>query len=125
MVLNPFLYLSTTDHDILASLIDFRGKGLEIPKISLGTVPIIQSGLSRELEGPKQGKIYVMTALIEYLIVLSEYIDFLGALKQSGAQGKMPQLPAPSPHISGLEYSQLAIVVLITLLLYGEPLHSW
>ena len=36
-----------------------------------------------------------MTALIEYLIVLLEYIDLLGAHKQSGAQGKMPQLPPP------------------------------
>ena len=114
--------LSTT---FLASLIDFRGKGLEIPKIPLGTVPIIQSGMSRELEGPMQGKIYVMTALIEYLIVLLEYIDFLWVLKQIGGQGKMPQLPAPPPSYSGPEYSQLAIVVLITLLLYGEPLHSW
>ena len=113
----------------MASLIDFRGKGLEIQKIPLGTVPIILSGLPRELEEP--GKIYVMTALIEYLTVLLEYIDFLVALKKSGAQGKMPQLPPPPPPapppltLSGPEYSQLAIVVLITLLLYDETLHSW
>ena len=95
--IKSILILSTT---FLASLIDFRGKGLEIPKIPLGTVPIIQSGLPRELEGPTQGKIYVMTALIEYLIVLLEYIDFLGALKQSGAQGKMPYAVAhPTPPI--------------------------
>ena len=38
-----------------------------------------------------------MTALIEYLTVLLEYIDpAFGAHKQSGAQGKMPQLPPPS-----------------------------
>ena len=60
---------------------------------------------------------YVMTALIEYLTVLLEYIDFLGALKQSEAQGKIPQLPPPP--LSGPEYNQLAIVALITLLLYG------
>ena len=109
----------------MASLIDFRGKGLKIQKIPLGTIPIILSGLPRELEGP--GKIYVMTALIEYLTVLLEYIDFLGALKKSGGQGKMPQLPPPPPPLtlSGPEYSQLAIIVLITLLLYGETLHSW
>ena len=67
-----------------------------------------------------------MTALIEYLTVLLEYIDFLGALKQSawgpGQNGQ--DAPSPSP-LSGPEYTQLAIVVLITLLLYGEPLHSW
>ena len=34
------------------------------------------SGQQRELEG--QGKIYVVTALIEYLNVLLEYIDFWG-----------------------------------------------
>ena len=31
-----------------------------------------------------QGKIYVVTALIEYLTVLLEYIDLFGAHKQSG-----------------------------------------
>ena len=43
------------------------------------------------------GKIYVVTALIEYLTVLLKYIDLFGAHKQSGAQGKMPQLPPPPP----------------------------
>ena len=88
--------LSTT---FLASLIDFRGKGLEIPKIPLGTVPIIQSGLPRELEGPMQGKIYVITALIEYLIVLLEYINFLAPSSRVGPRAKCPSCPPHPPPI--------------------------
>ena len=42
-----------TSTTFLASPIDFLGKGLEIPKIPLGTIPIIQSGLPREFEGPR------------------------------------------------------------------------
>jgi len=42
-----------------------------------------------------QGKIYVVTALIEYLNFLLEYINLFGAHKHSGAQGKMPQFPPP------------------------------
>ena len=50
----------------------------------------LYAGQPREFEGPRAK--YVVTALIEYLTVLLEYIDLL---KQSGAQGKMPQLPPP------------------------------
>ena len=37
-----------------------------------------------------RGNISNETALIEKLTVLLEYIDLLGILKESGAQGKMP-----------------------------------
>ena len=41
-------------HFLISCMIDFREKDIEIPNIPLGTVPIIQSGLPRELEGPRE-----------------------------------------------------------------------
>ena len=48
----------------------------------------LQSGQPRELEGP--GQIYVVTASIEYLTVLLEYINLLGAISRVGPRAKCP-----------------------------------
>ena len=42
-----------------------------------------------------QGKIYVLTALIEYLTVLLEYINLLGPLSSVGPRAKCPSCHPP------------------------------
>ena len=56
--------------------------------LSLNLFDVVYAGQPRELEG----KIYVVTALIWYLTVLLEYIDF-GAISRVGPRAKCPSCP--------------------------------
>ena len=53
-----------------------------------------------------QGKIYVLTALIEYLAVLLKYINLLGPIR---ARGKTPQLLPPLAALIEIEERNLFI----------------
>ena len=44
-----------------------------------------------------QGKIYVVTALIEYLTILLEYIHLLEPISRVGPRAKCPSCPPPPP----------------------------
>ena len=113
--------LSTT---FMASLIDSRGKGLEIPKIPLGTVPIIQSGQPRELElGAHAGQNICNDCFNRVFDCSIRVYRFSWSPQAEWGPGQNAPVARPAPPLSGPEYSQLAIVVLIMLLLYGEPLH--
>ena len=48
-------------------------------------------GSRESSRGP--GEIYVVTALIEYLTVLLEYIDLLGPVSRVGPRAKCPSCP--------------------------------
>ena len=43
------------------------------------------------------GKIFAVTALIEYLTLLLEYIDLLGPISKVGPRAKCPICPPPGP----------------------------
>ena len=55
-------------------------------------------GQPRVLEGPraKYNYYYAVTALIEYLTVLLEYIDLLRAISRVGPRATCPSCPPPS-----------------------------